>query len=346
MRTPKAPPRAALTIVFSLIIFLILTITMLLVGGAVYLLSRTGLLDDIGPPNLLLPLVLFALVSIVTGTVIGLLTSAIPLKPVNRLLSGLNRLASGDYKVRLEVGRHPAHRDIEESFNILAEELQNTEMLRSDFVNNFSHEFKTPIVSIRGFAELLLKGGLTEEHQREYLEIIVEESGRLADMATNVLDLTKVENQSILTDITRFNLSEQMRNCILLLEARWAEKELAVTADFAEYDIEANEELLKQVWINLLDNAVKFSPRAGEISVTISRGDDKIRVSIKNTGPEISAGDQRRVFNKYWQADTSHASSGAGVGLSIARRIAELHHGQISVDSTPERTVFLVELPC
>lgn len=154
----------------------------------------------------------------------------------------------------------------------MAEELENTQMLRSDFINNFSHEFKTPIVSIAGFAKLLRRGNLTDAQKEEYLAIIEEESLRLAAMATNVMNLTKVENQTILTDLTTFNLSEQIRACVLLLEEKWSRKELDLDLEFPEYTIRANEELLKQVWINLLDNAIKYSPNYGEIGVRIPRG--------------------------------------------------------------------------
>lgn len=344
MKRPKTPHRAALTILFSALVFCILAITMVIVGIAVYLLIRVGVLGKTGSPNIIFPIAIFALVSISTGTVVATIMSSVPLKPVNKLINGMNRLAGGNYETRLDLGNHPIGKEISHSFNLLADELQNTEMLRSDFVNNFSHEFKTPIVSIRGFAKLLLKGDISDE-QKEYLEIIVDESERLADMATNVLNLAKVENQSILTDITCFNLSEQIRNCILLLEKKWSQKTLKMIADFDEYYINANEELLKQIWINIIDNSVKFSPDGSEVDISITQTPDTTTVSIKNSGPEISAEDQKRIFNKYWQGDASHASEGTGIGLSIAKRITELHKGNISVISSPEETTFFVKLP-
>ena len=346
MKEPKAkvPPRAALTLVFTIIVFSILVITMILVGGVVYLLNQIGVLGEISKSGMPLPILIFSLTSIVTGTIIATIISGIPLKPVHRLITGLNRLAAGDYGARLDLGPHPVTRDLSESFNLLADELQNTEMLRSDFVNNFSHEFKTPIVSIRGFAKLLQKEKLSDR-QQEYLGIIVEESTRLSEMATNILNLTKVENQSILTEVTRFNLSEQVRDCILLLENKWSQKNLRMLADFDEYEIHANEELLKQVWINILDNSIKFSPEHGEVGISISQASGVLTVSIKNSGLEISAKDQKHIFNKYWQGDTSHSSEGTGVGLSIARRITELHKGSISVMSASGETIFSVALP-
>jgi signal transduction histidine kinase len=344
-REQVAHRRAALTIIFTIVVFIILVITGFIIGGTLFLLAKAGILGEIDLPRMVAPIAMLAISSIVIGTIVATVLSRIPLRPVNTLINGMNRLAGGDYGVRLELGHHSVTTEVSESFNALAEELQNTEMLRSDFVNNFSHEFKTPIVSIRGFAKLLQKGNLPEEQRREYLGIIVDESTRLADMATHVLELTKFENQSILTDVTRFNLSEQIRNCVLLLEKKWSQKELTIAAEFDEYEIEANEEMLKQVWINLIDNAVKFSQAGGEIGLSVTKTADAVAVSVKNNGAEITEEDKKRIFNKFYQGDTSHASEGTGIGLAIVRRIVELHRGKISVVSSPQETVFTVSLP-
>lgn len=345
MRKAKEPPRLALTIVFTLIVFCILIITMAIIALIVLLLIRAGKLTAFTSPNFMLPIVIIAVASVVVGTVVTIMISHIPLKPLNALISGMNNLAVGNYDTRLNLGIRMAGADIEGSFNTLAAELQNTEMLRSDFVNNFSHEFKTPLVSIRGFARLLQKGNLPDEKARKYLGIIVDESTRLADMATKVLDLTKLENQAILTDITKYNLSEQLRGCILLLEKKWVEKGLTICADFDEYSICGNEEMLKQVWINLIDNAVKFSSDGGVISVSIEQQSSAVFVSISNTGNGISSEDQKRIFQKFYQADTSHSAEGTGTGLAIVKRITELHRGKVSVESADDKTVFTVELP-
>lgn len=346
MRERKNPPsRILLTFIFAAIVFFVLVVTMFIVGTAVYILTETGLLDRIESPNFLLPTAVFALVSIILGTAVAAIMGRVPLKPVNKLISGMNSLAGGNFDTRIEMKGNPVGREISESFNILAEELKNTEMLRADFINNFSHEFKTPIVSIRGFAKLLKKGNLSEAQQQEYLDIILTESSRLADMATNVLNLTKVENQSILSDITHFNLSEQIRDCILLLEKKWTRKNLTILADFDEHFIDASEELLMQVWINLLDNAIKFSDEGGEVGVTIAQAADTIVVQVQNSGPMIGEDEMKRVFNRFWQGDTSHAAEGTGIGLSIASRIVQLHKGDISASSTTSETVFSVLLP-
>jgi signal transduction histidine kinase len=270
-------------------------------------------------------------------------------RPITASINGMNRRAAGNFKTRLKlrgaVGNHPAFIEVENSFNKLAEELENTEVLRRDFVNNFSHEVKTPIVSIAGFAKLLKRGNLTEEQRLAYLTSIEEESLRLSYMATNVLNLTKVENQTILTDVTEFNLSEQVRSAVLLLESKWGEKNIDLQLDFDEYTVEGSEELLKQVWINLTDNAVKFSPRCGAVILDITAGQNTVTVKISNTGPEIPPEKMDRIFNKFYQADESHAAEGNGIGLAIVKRVVDLHGGRISVGCKDGMTTFTVTLP-
>ena len=167
---------------------------------------------------------------------------------------------------------------------------------------------------------------------------------RLANMATNVLNLTKVENQTILTDVSVFNLSEQIRSAVLLLEGSWEKKRLDLKLDFDEYEIEASEELLKQVWINLIDNAVKYSPDGGFLEVGIEEKNDRIDVTVKNPG-DISLEAKLKIWNKFYQADESHSSIGNGIGLAVVKRVVELHGGSIRVESNPSFTKFTVTLP-
>lgn len=345
MNKHREPPRALLTLVFVAVSFCILVITMAIVGLVVAWLTQSGRLGAIGMPDIRIPLITIGVASIAVGTAVAAILGGIPIKPLAALIDGMNRLAHGDFKARINLGRPPMIQEVSASFNTLAEELEHTEMLRSDFINNFSHEFKTPIVSIQGFAGLLLKGNLPEAQQREYLEIIAEESARLASMATGVLDLTKVENQHILTGTSRYNLSEQLRGCILLFEKRWADKGLTINAEFEEHMITANEEQLKQVWVNLLDNAVKFSPERGEIDITIAQAKGVTAVSIQNRGDALNEAEQERIFQKFYQGDTSHASEGTGIGLAIVKKIVELHRGAVSASNANDKTVFTVTLP-
>ena len=349
-RKREHPSRMSLTVILAVFVFLILAAAVGLTSLGFYGFARIGLLANEGGSRDIRSTILFmTLSSLIIGGLLAFFGSRLPLKPLNDLIDKMNCLAAGDFHARLKFGNalsaHPAFREISTSFNTMAEELENTELLRSDFVNNFSHEFKTPIVSIAGFAKLLARENLTEEQRKAYLRAIEEESMRLSAMATNVLALTKIENQTILTDVSHFNLSEQIRGAILLLEEKWTKKELALSLDFDEHEIEANEELLREVWINLLDNAVKFSPDGGVVAVTVADLDTKITVTISNDGEEIPPEKLSKIFNKFYQVDESHATAGNGVGLAIVKRIVELHGGSISVESEDGEIAFSVTLP-
>ncbi len=351
MKKQDRQHRLALTLLFTGIVLCFMLVTFLFVGGVLYLLIHFRILT--GPNQTAISstrvIITFILCGLGFGTLMTALLGRIPMNPVNKLINQLNRLAAGDYKARLDYGtlwgKYPTVMELTDSFNRMAEELENTQMLRSDFINNFSHEFKTPIVSIAGFTKLLRHGNLSEEEKQEYLRIIEEESLRLSQMATNVLDLTNVENQAILKDMMEFNLSEQIRSCILLLSEKWEEKAIEFSLDFHEHNICADAELLKQVWINLLDNAIKFTPYGGFVEVKMTEAEGALTVSIMNTDSEIAPEHQKKIFNKFYQADESHASEGNGIGLAIVKRVTELHGGTVAVESQNNTTTFTVTLP-
>ncbi|MGN0404671.1 MAG: ATP-binding protein [Bariatricus sp.] len=331
--------------------FVIMLVTMIISFLGVSGLIATGMIPatEDGRPDPQFALILMVVINLIVGLVVISVSSKISLKYVNRFISQMNRLASGDFKARLDYDSpmicNPSIRELVDSFNKMAEELENTKVLRGDFINNFSHEFKTPIVSIAGFAKLLKRGKLTEQQTKEYLDIIEEEALRLSAMATNVMNMTKVENQTILTDITKFNLSEQIRSSVLLLENAWTKKNIELSLEFDEYEIFANEELLKQIWINLLDNAIKFSPEYGMIVVKIIDEGENYQISVANEGPEIPQESQKKIFDKFYQADESHSSEGNGIGLAIVKRVVELHYGDIDAECRNGITTFYVELP-
>ncbi|MBE6715065.1 MAG: HAMP domain-containing histidine kinase [Ruminococcaceae bacterium] len=351
MKKEERKNRFSLTITFSLVVFAVLFISVGLAMVIVYLLTELGAITayDGSEVEIMPFLALMAVISLIIGFSIAILTLKFPLIPINRTITQMNKLASGDFSARLTFGKtvstHPAFRELSESFNKMATDLGSTEMLRQDFINNFSHEFKTPIVSIAGFAKLLKRGNLTDEQKKEYISIIEEESLRLSYMANNVLNLTKVENQAILSETSTYNLSEQLRSCVLLLENKWSGKNIEFSLEFDEYNINANEELLKQVWINLIDNAIKFSDEDSVVTIKILETQEEISVSITNSGVCISKEHISKIFNKFYQADESHSSEGNGVGLAIVKRVAELHQGRVGVESENGITTLTVTIP-
>ena len=220
--------RMSLTLLFAGTVFAILVAVLIVVGGFALVMVNADIITESGlglvDGNTLIMMIL--LISVGIGAVFAFLFGRLFMKPINIVINKLNRLATGDFTARIHFdsvfSKHPTVAELTDSFNTMASELEKTEMLRSDFVNDFSHEFKTPIVSIAGFARLLKNETLDREQRREYLNIIEEESLRLSDMATNVLNLAKVENQQILSNVSAFNLSEQVRNCFLQLEDKWS----------------------------------------------------------------------------------------------------------------------------
>ena len=259
--------------------------------------------------------------------------------PLQRNIEAMKKLANGDFTVRVNHAEHgyvPREMvEFEQSFNKAAEELGGTEILRKDFINNFSHEFKTPIVSISGFADLLLDEDVTPEEQREYLQIIRDESKRLAQLSGSVLLLNRIEAQTILTDCTDFSLDEQLRQCILVTRQKWRDKPLQFEAELAPCTYHGSEALVKEIWLNLLDNAAKFSPENGIISVTLHSEQGSPVVAVTDHGCGMDAETCRHIFEQFYQGDTSHRTQGNGLGLAMAQKIAALHGGAVTVDSRP-----------
>jgi signal transduction histidine kinase len=338
--------RIGLSLFFSFVVFVIFAITALIVSLVSFTLLRSGLIGGVGryEPFAMIAIVLVACVLV--GTAVSFVLGRVPLRSIRRVVAAINRLAEGDFSARLEIAHPPEFKELAVSFNRMAEELGGIELLRTDFVNNFSHEFKTPIVSIKGFAELLRQDGLTPAERDEYLDIVISESGRLAALATNVLNLSKVENQTILTDKQPFALGEQLRRCILMFEPKWTQKALALSVDIQDMLCSGSEELLSQLWLNLIDNAVKFTPEGGEIDVSLMREGDTAHFVLCNSGPGIRPEDASHIFDKFYQADRSHGTAGNGLGLTLAKKIVLLHGGGIGCDSRPGGgTTFTVTLP-
>ena len=333
MKPEGRKQRWSLNILFSGIFLVFFVIIGVISTAVIVLLIHLDVLA-VGHSALQADLIVGAIVlaSVVFGTLLTGVLSRIPLRPINRIINAMNALAAGNFQTRLSfagrLGAHPAVRELTESFNTMASELGSTELLRADFINNFSHEFKTPIVSIAGFAKLLKRVDLPEDERREYLDIIESESLRLSELATNVLNMTKVESQTILTDVSRFNLSEQLRNCVLLLEPKWSKKDIEWDIELDEHTVFGSRELLQEVWVNLLDNAIKFTPEKGTVTIHTKEEKDHVSLRVKDTGVGILPQDAPHIFDRFYKADKAHTvGKGTGLGLAICYRIME-RHGQ------------------
>ena len=288
--------------------------------------------------------------SIVIGGLLAIIIGNFVLHPLNQLIRATRKVTRGDYTAHLDMGWNEKHTVSElnqliSMFNEMTNELNNTEMFRKDFIANFSHEFKTPLASIRGFARQLHEGDLTPEQQREFAGIIMDEAEYLSVLASNTLLLTNIENRDIVPDKTSFSLDEQLRGCMLHLEPYWSAKGLDIDMDMDEVTFYWNEQLLAHVWSNLLDNAVKFTPEKGSIAVGCHEENGIITVTIRDSGIGIAQEAVPHIFEKFYQADKSHATKGYGLGLPLVKRIVNLCGGDISVESTEgSGTEFTVRL--
>ncbi len=270
-------------------------------------------------------------------------------KKLEPLLTGIHRVAEGDLTTQLDSGHAAEYTKIYEEFNSMVRELDATKTEMQNFTNEFAHEFKTPITSISGFADLLCEAGeeLSQEERQEYLQIIAEQSRRLSHLSQNALLLSKVEATQILTERSDFSLTDQIEHCAVLLLKQMDEKNITLNLpEDVNVHFFGNAELMEQVWINLLSNAIKFTPENGTISVRAETDAKEILVSITDSGAGMSEETMQHIFEKYYQHDTTSLVKGNGIGLAIVQRIVSLSGGRVEVTSRiGQGSTFTVILP-
>ena len=266
--------------------------------------------------------------------------------PIKKITDATKKVASGDFTIELETKRDDEIGELTHNFNKMVKELNSIECLQKDFINNVSHEIKTPISSIQGFAKLLEEDDLSKEERKEYAEIIKEESDRLLYLSTNILKLAKLENQERIMNKTKFNIAEQIRRTISVLEPKWKEKNIKFNVSLKEQEFLGEKDLMYQVWMNIIENSIKFSKQDGQIDVKMKTNQDSVIVEIKDYGIGMEEEEAKKIFDRFYQVDKSHTKPGAGLGMTIAKRIVELSDGKIEVKSKlNESTTFVVTLP-
>ena len=298
--------------------------------------------------TLSIPSVIWVLVasSAVAGIIALLLNHRI-LRPIRNLGSAMNRVAGGDFKLRIDsTSRSGDIQQLYKDFNVMVSELEKTEVLQSDFVSNVSHEFKTPINAIEGYTMLLQGTGEGTPEQREYVEKILHNTRRLSSLIGDILLLSKVENQTIAREETEFRLDEQVRQSILSLEPQWSEKETDFDVELEEIGYRGDERLLMHVWNNLIGNAVKFNPPNATVRLRLVRADGSVIFTVEDEGPGIPPEAQKHIFDKFYQGDSSHREEGNGLGLALVKRILNVCGGEIAQENLPGRGCrFTVKLP-
>lgn len=282
------------------------------------------------------PLVWVLVLSGGIGSVCAFFFNRWLLAQIPELSKNMRQVASGNFKAKVHTtSRIREIREMYESFNIMTEELSATEILQTDFVSNVSHEFKTPINAIEGYATLLQDETLSEAEEQEYVEKILFNTKRLSDLVGNILLLSKVDNQAIPTNRTLYSLDEQIRRAILFLEPKWEKKNIVFDVELAAIDYFGNESLMMHIWTNLLDNAIKFNPEGGEIRIRLFRLENRLVFSVSDEGPGIDDDAKKHIFEKFYQSETSHKGEGNGLGLALVKRITDLAGGTVTAENLP-----------
>jgi len=286
------------------------------------------------------------IISTLIATIISGIASKRILRPIRTLSKATEEVAKGNFSVKIGIPKDYEFALLAKNFNKMVHELSSIETLRNDFVSNVSHEIKTPIASIQGFAKLIQDKNLDDDERSEFTDIIISESSRLSKLTSNILKLSKLENQEVITGKAEFALDEQIRCAILIMEPEWSEKGIDLDIDLDKVSIIGNEDLLQQVWLNIIGNAIKFTEKGGTIGIKLMNLQDKIAIKVSDNGVGMNEETRRHIFDKFYQGDKSHLSEGNGLGLSLVKRIIELCDGEIKVRSKLNYgTTFTIELP-
>ncbi len=327
---------------FSLIVLGEILLVLFVAYGLTHLM-RDVLLPDIRVS----PILWMVAFSLLIGSGCAVFVSRVLLKRIVVLSRSMQKVAKGDFSIRLDT--HSIVKELREtqsSFNSMVEQLSKIETLQSDFISNVSHEFKTPINAIEGYATLLEDESLSEEDRALYLNRIALSTQKLSQLIGNVLLISKMDNATQHSDLSTFRLDEQICQAIILLEPKWASKSIEIDADLCEITVTAQQSLLGHIWTNLIDNAVRYAHTDGCIRMRLWEEDGQCIFTVEDDGPGIDESALPYIFNKFYQADSSHKSEGNGLGLAIASKIAAIHKGRISAQNNADRGAkFTVSLP-
>lgn len=292
--------------------------------------------DDIGLVAVLILILIFILSTICT--VFDFIRRRIMIdKPVSKILDATEKIATGDFSTRIDIehshDKYTEFDSISENINILAAELGKSEVLKNDFISNVSHEMKTPLAIIGNYANALADPDLDAATREKYAATLSTASYRLSGLVTDILRLNKLQNQEIKPEISRFNLSETLAESILAYESKIEEKGISLECDMDDVFVNSSASLLEIVFSNLISNAVKFTEAGGSISVELKEENDSAIISVSDTGCGMSRDVGIRIFDKFYQGDTSHSGEGNGLGLALVKKVIDILGGEISVTS-------------
>lgn len=343
LRMDKKQNRSV-TFRFILIVFACFLLSSAFVILITFLIAKMGI--KIPPARTTVYLLICFGASCILGTILAAVLSKKSARSYNKFRRALNEVANGNFDVSIPEDEDMFMSLFAEDFNATVKQLKGVEIMRSEFITNLSHELKTPITSINGFAELLLADGISEEERKEYAQIIYNESNRLLKLAKNTLLLSKLEGQTIVTEKRLFSFNEMIESSLILLEKEMAAKNINLRLDLDRVNYYWDSSLLSQVVINLVSNAIKYGKQNGNISVELHSNSGYVFLSVKDDGIGMSEKTLAKIFDRYYQGDSSHKTEGNGLGLSIVKKIIDLCGGKIDVGSKEgEGTYFMITLP-
>ncbi len=333
-----------LSLALTLISFTVLTTVAVMCGVALALAYRLGIIQQ---PVPLLGTVAILVLFVAIGMIEMAIISRKTLRTVRTINNAMNEVANGNFDVRINDEYYiDEMQSMAGSFNKMAQELGSSEMFRSDFIANVSHEFKTPLSAVEGYATLLQDESLTADERNEYIRRIIDTTRDLSELTGDILYLSRIENQEIAPKSTEFELDEQIREVILELEAQWSGKLIDLNIDLDPVKCVGPEQMLRHVWLNLLQNAIKYNEESGSVSVTLTTEADRIIFKVADTGIGMTSETQKHIFEKFYKADKSRASHGNGLGLALVKRIVDSCGGAVSVESVPNLgSTFTVNIP-
>ena len=289
-----------------------------------------------------------AIIFMMTGSIVFLIVADIIVKPISRLTKVTDELAKGNYKVRVNYEGKDEISSLYASFNQMAVRLAKQETIRQQFISDVSHEFQTPLTAISGFATILKNENLTDEQRQKYADIILFNSNRLSHLSKNMLQLTLLDGEDTSLDKSEFPLIEQLNRVIEMEDNAALSKDIEIEFIHPkkEFIIEADESRMEQVWINLLSNAIKYTNEYGVVTVEVRRTATELQVRFEDTGVGMSQDAISHIFERFYRQDKSRTIEGNGLGLSIVKRIIDLHHYKIDVESQEDvGSVFTVYIP-
>lgn len=298
------------------------------------------------PLSSTLPLVATFFSSMITSTVILALGARRFVQPIVSLNEAIKEVMFGNYTVKIDEDQQITEiADMAKSFNKMVKELSAVEMLGNNFISNVSHEIKSPLATIEGYSTLLQDENLTREERNFYTQIIIDSTKQLSNMTNNILKLSKLENQELVFNKTNFKLDEQIREALLILESQWSCKNINLCLELQPTIYYGSEDLLMHVWLNILENAIKFTNDNGNITVELDTSND-ITVKIIDDGIGISKETCNHIFEKFYQGDKTRNVIGNGLGLALAKKIMDLCNGNIELKSELNKgTTFIIKLP-